>query len=175
MQDTKVGFELFLNEGPLHLDCEFFAVASGRDMNLGNRSGRMRHGIERRKYLLRKRTEFLKDGLADRLVWNSRCLVEQLQQLGAVFLRQQVEPQRERLSDLDPSSAQGLEKETQTYLWREGYFSRPKRGENIESRTSRNNLAKTSHRQKQVANSAEGQLLITRANHSKRPISTTKI
>ena len=57
MENAKVGFELFLDVRSLHLDCELFAVMRGRDMDLGNRSGRMRHRIERRKYLLGKRTE----------------------------------------------------------------------------------------------------------------------
>src|SRR5437016_1339066 len=115
MENAKVGFELLLDPGSLHLDCELFAVTRGRDMDLGNRSGRMWHGIERRKYLLGKRTELPQDGLADRFVWNRRGPVEKLQQFSAIFTRQQIEPQRERLSDLYPGSPQMLEKKAQTH------------------------------------------------------------
>src|ERR1043165_6563459 len=134
MENAKVGFELLLDPRPLHLDCEPFAVTRGRDMDLGNRSGRMRHGIERRKYLLRKRTELLQNGLADRFVRNRRGPVEKLQQFGAIFARQQIEPQRERLSDLHPGSPQILEKEAQTHFGWDNYFSGSELGEDIKSR-----------------------------------------
>jgi len=56
-----------------------------------------------------------------------------------------------------------LKKKAQTHFGGNCSFSSwTKLGENIKSQNSRNNLAKTSHRQKRVANSVEGQLLITR-------------
>ena len=88
--------------------------------------------------------------------------VEKLQQFGAILTRQQIEPQRERLSDLYPGCPQMFEKKAQTHFGGNGYFSWTKLGENIKSRNSRDNLAKTSQRQKHVANSVEGQWLITR-------------
>ena len=36
MKNTEVGFELFLDQRPLHFDGELFAVMSGRDMDLGD-------------------------------------------------------------------------------------------------------------------------------------------
>src|SRR5882757_2719088 len=100
----------------------------GRDVDLGDRSGRVRHRIERCKYLLRKRTKLAQDHLADRLVRNGRGLVEKLQQFGAIFIRQQIEPQRECLSDLHPSAAQVLQKKAQAYFGWNRYFSWPKFG-----------------------------------------------
>src|ERR1700761_6167986 len=164
MENAKVGFELLLDKRPLHLDCELFAVTRGRDMDLGNRIGRMWHGVERRKYLFGIRAELTEDGLTDRFVWNRRGLIEKLQQFGAILARQQIEPQGERLPDLRPGCPQMLEKKTQTHFGWDSCFSWTKPRENIKSRNSRDNLTKTSRSQKRVAN-IEGQLLITCVNH----------
>jgi hypothetical protein len=59
--------------------------------------------------MLRKRTKLEQDRLAARFVWNGRGLAEQLQQFGTVLTRQQIESQREHLSELYPGSSQVLE------------------------------------------------------------------
>ncbi len=55
--------------------------------------------------------QFLADDLADLRVGERRDLVEQLEHLVAIRGRQQVEPQREHLAQLDPSAPEALERQ----------------------------------------------------------------
>ena len=98
--------------GPLDLDRDALAGVAGPRDGPG-RSTRRRTTRSRtsRKTTSGSAAELLADDLAHLLVRERLDLVEQLEELVAVGGRQQVEPHRQHLAELDPGAAELLERE----------------------------------------------------------------
>ena len=84
-------------------------------MHLPDRRAAERLGLKRREQLADLRAQLGADHTLDIGVRKRRGAVEQMEQLEAVVLRQQVEAQREQLAELRPGASEGLERAPQPH------------------------------------------------------------
>ena len=111
--ERDVAHEQQPDPGTLHLDGDAAAVVQDRVVHLPDRRAPERLVLERREDVVRGPPELLANDPLDVGVRERRCAVEQLEELKAVRLGQQVEAQREQLAELRPRAAERLERAAQ--------------------------------------------------------------
>ena len=107
--------EVGADPGPLHLDGYPFSGLQDRTMNLADRRGGKGPLLEPGEDLIRRRSQLLGHDRSDVVVGERTNLAEQLQQLGAVGRREEVEAHRQHLAELDPRATELLDGKAHAY------------------------------------------------------------
>ena len=107
--------EVGADPGALDLDGNPLSGVEDRTMDLADRSGGEGPLLELGEHLLRRAAQLLRHDRSDVVVGERPDLAEQLEQLGAVRRREQVEAHRQHLAELDPRATELLDGEAHAH------------------------------------------------------------